>query len=750
MKKEIELLAPVGSKEAFIGAINAGADAVYLAGIQFGARKFANNFTNEELIDLLIYAHVRNVRVFVTINTVIYASEINEVLAYADLLVRHHVDALIVQDIGLIETFVKRYPNTDIHASTQLNTYSIGQLKYLKSIGVSRVILARETSLEEIKEMIKAVDIELEIFVHGALCVSASGNCYFSYMNGGRSGNRGECAQPCRLTYELYRDGELRNSESYLLSTKDVMTLPKLDALIDSGVVSFKIEGRMRRKEYVVSTVKAYREAIDAYNAGKSIDLEKRIEELSVMYNRKFTSGYLFEDNPKEINYHLRPNHQGIEIGEVIEYHKGKATVKLTGSMNLGDGYRIIGQVDVGGKIDRILFKGERVRHADAGMIVMIDLMKPVESGSKLHKTTDYRLDEELSHYFEETYKLVPLTIKLAAYVGKKLKVSLKTPYADEVVKISDYVVEEAKNKGQTKEQIVQQFVKFGQTFYDVVKIEVLTDEAGFIPNKVLKDLRRDTLSLLEEKMYLKDEKIIHNEQLSVSKPYGFDRGLFVKVEHDKQCNVVRGFGVQGLYCTERVQSFEDKKDVLFLNRIEKNQRQSQCMVVHDMGQVSEQKVVISSPYMNVTNHLSVFTLLSKGVRRVTLSPELNVGQVIHLVEQFQRTYGFYPNVEVLVYGKLDLMISAYCPIQKGEDKASQNCYLCERYQYSLRNAQKKHFSIVRDSGCHVRILDAKAVDLLRDVPRLKQAGIGNFAVYFSNESTKEVEEIMKRVRSRI
>jgi len=750
MKKEIELLAPVGSKEAFIGAINAGADAVYLAGQQFGARKFANNFTNEELIDLVMYAHIRNVRVFVTINTVIFASEIKEVLAYADLLVAHHVDALIVQDIGLIETFVKRYPNTDIHASTQLNTYSIGQLKYLKSIGVSRVILARETSLEEIKEMIKAVDIELEIFVHGALCVSASGNCYFSYMNGGRSGNRGECAQPCRLPYELYRDGEMRNSESYLLSTKDVMTLPKFDELIDSGVVSFKIEGRMRRKEYVVSTVKAYREAIDDYSAGNSIDLDKRIEELSVMFNRKFTSGYLFEDNPKEINYHLRPNHQGLEIGEVLEYHKGKATIKLTGSMGLGDGFRIIGQVDVGGKIDRILFKGERLSHADAGMMVTIDLMKPVEVGSKIHKTTDHRLDEELSHYFEETYKLVPLTIKLEAYVGKKLKVTLKTPYVDEVVKISDYVVEEAKNKGQTKEQIVEQFVKFGQTFYDVVKVEILTDEAGFIPNKLLKDLRRDTLFLLEEKMLLKEKKIIHNGQLSISKPNGFDGGLFVKVERDEQYDVVRRFNVRGLYCTEKVSSFDDTKDVLFLNRIEKNKRQSQSMVVHDMGQVSEQQAVISSPYMNVTNHLSVFALLSRGVRRVTLSPELNIDQVIHLVEQFQRTYGFLPNVEVLIYGKLDLMISAYCPIQKGENMAKQNCHLCERYQYALRNAQKKHFQIVRDSGCHVRIVDDKAIDLVRDVPKLKQVGIENFAVYFSDESTKEVEEIMRRVQSKI
>ena len=232
--KDVELLAPVGNKEALIGAINAGANAVYLAGKKFGARAFSNNFEEENLIDAIRYAHLRGVFVYVTVNTLIFDDEIEDLLKFTDVLVENHVDALIVQDLGMIDLMIRRYPMTDIHASTQMNIHNIKQVKFLKKLGVKRIVMARETPLSIIKQIKKNIDIELEVFVHGALCVSYSGNCLMSSMLGGRSGNRGECAQPCRLAYRLYKDNQMISNQSYLLSTKDLMTIEYIDQLIEA------------------------------------------------------------------------------------------------------------------------------------------------------------------------------------------------------------------------------------------------------------------------------------------------------------------------------------------------------------------------------------------------------------------------------------------------------------------------------------------------------------------------------------
>ena len=206
---------------------------------------------------MIFYAQLRNVKVFVTSNTLIFDSELKTVFQFADYLGSCNVDALIVQDLGIISQFVKRYPSTEIHASTQMNAYLVNQVKYLKKIGVKRVVLARETSIDTILKIKNEVDIDIEVFVHGALCVSYSGNCQFSFFNGGRSGNRGECAQPCRLSYDLLQDGQVVNKETYLMSTKDLNTLPYLKEIIQSGVMSLKIEGRMKKPEYVITTIKA-------------------------------------------------------------------------------------------------------------------------------------------------------------------------------------------------------------------------------------------------------------------------------------------------------------------------------------------------------------------------------------------------------------------------------------------------------------------------------------------------------------
>ncbi|MFA7076732.1 MAG: peptidase U32 family protein, partial [Candidatus Izemoplasmatales bacterium] len=310
--KRVELLAPAGDKLSFIGAINAGADAIYLSMKKFGARSFANNFDMEELISLIEYAHLRNVKIYVTVNTVIYDYEFESLIESADILVKNHVDAFIIQDLGVLEVFSKRYPFTELHASTQMNTINIDQARFLKSKGIKRIILAREVSLKEIKEIKENLDIEIEVFIHGALCISYSGNCYFSSMIGKRSGNRGECAQSCRLPYELYKDNQLIEEKAYLLSAKDLITIDYIQDLISAGITSFKIEGRMRKPEYVIQTVLSYKKAIQKVYDKIDFNIDEEKKKLTSVFNRGQTKGFLLSEKPKNIVNTTRPNHIGI------------------------------------------------------------------------------------------------------------------------------------------------------------------------------------------------------------------------------------------------------------------------------------------------------------------------------------------------------------------------------------------------------------------------------------------------------
>ena len=267
--KSVELLSPVGNMECLFAAINANCDAVYLSGINFGARSFAGNFTNEELVFAINTCHLYGVKVYVTVNTLIYDIEVERFMNYIDFLYRNNVDAVIMQDMGMIDLVRKTYPNLDIHVSTQAHIHNLEGVKLCEKLGVKRVVLARETPIELIKYIKENTNIEIEIFIHGALCMSYSGECLMSALIGNRSGNRGTCAQICRQPYDLEIDGKIVNKDKYLLSTKDLNTLNYLGELLEIGVDSLKIEGRMKSKEYVYLVTHLYRKAITNYNKFK-------------------------------------------------------------------------------------------------------------------------------------------------------------------------------------------------------------------------------------------------------------------------------------------------------------------------------------------------------------------------------------------------------------------------------------------------------------------------------------------------
>ena len=263
--KKPELLSPAGNMECLKAAIEGGADAIYLGGLNFGARAYSANFNDEEIIEAIKYAHLYGVKIYVTVNTMITEELVKPFIKYVDFLHKNNVDAIIIQDIGMIDYLRKTYPNLEIHVSTQAHIHNLEGVKFIEKLGLKRVVLARETSIDLIKEIKENTNIELEVFIHGALCISYSGECLMSSLIGGRSGNKGTCAQSCRMKYSFMHEGKKINKDDYLLSTKDLNTLNNIDKLIDIGIDSLKIEGRMKSKEYVYLVTKLYRKAIDSY-----------------------------------------------------------------------------------------------------------------------------------------------------------------------------------------------------------------------------------------------------------------------------------------------------------------------------------------------------------------------------------------------------------------------------------------------------------------------------------------------------
>ena len=398
-----ELLSPAGNKESAISAINNGADAIYLGGKSFGARAYAGNFTNEELSEIIKYAHLHQVKVYVTVNTIIYNQEVEELIKYIKYLYTIGVDALIIQDIGMIFLIKKIFPNIELHASTQCHNHNNEGITLLKELGVTRVVLDREMPLDDIQNI--NVDIEKEVFIYGALCNCYSGCCLFSFLNGGRSGNRGECTQVCRLPYKLIKNDKYINNEAkYLLSTRELNTIPNFDKLLNSDIVSFKIEGRMKSPSYVGYVTKIYRNLIDN-NTNKITKKEE--ENLKILFNRKFTNGYLFKDQVMNIT---SSNHQGLEIGKVLDITKNKIKIKLDKELYQEDGIRFKNSNK--GMIANFIYneKGLLVNKANPKDIIYLDNKINLKDKDILVKTSSNYLDKEI---LSTTERKIPISIEV-------------------------------------------------------------------------------------------------------------------------------------------------------------------------------------------------------------------------------------------------------------------------------------------------------------------------------------------------
>lgn len=497
-KTQVEVLAPAGSLDIMKSVVAAGADAVYLGGNMFGARAFANNFNDEELICAIEYAHLFGRKVYLTVNTLLKSKEIeNSLIEYLIPFYEAGLDAVIVQDMGVFNLIRKHFPDMDIHASTQMTQTGVYGSRLLKELGASRIVTSREMNLQEIKQLHDELDVEIESFVHGALCYCYSGQCLLSSFNGGRSGNRGRCAQPCRMSYDVYDNGTKINdrSNSYALSPKDMCALQILPDVIDSGVYSLKIEGRMKNVTYAAMVTHIYRKYVDMYleKGRKSFRVDKQdIDDLSDIYNRgAFTTGYYDSVKGKKMMSLGRPNHMGTECLKVVSNKAGRITFKALKNVNRGDVFEIDKEHSFESGAD-----------VAAGQTLIVNLPKkyPLYEGRVVNRMNNARIKAFVADNYVGTSPKLSVDMKLV--VRKNENISLTVMYDGIEKTCTGEIVTEAQSRPASEDELVKNLKKTGDTCFVVNDAEVQLDNGVFVPVGWIKELRRNVLEQLE--MHLK------------------------------------------------------------------------------------------------------------------------------------------------------------------------------------------------------------------------------------------------------
>lgn len=500
MKKQIEILAPAGSYESLKAAIAAGADAVYIGGTRFGARAFADNLTEEKLLEAIDYVHLHGRKIYLTINTLLKEQEIDELYDYLLPYYKQGIDAVIIQDLGVLHYIRKCFPNLPVHASTQMTITNVLAAKFMESLGVERIVTSREMNINEVKEISEKTKLEIESFVHGALCYCYSGQCLYSSLIGGRSGNRGQCAQPCRLPYKT---GNSKNSQ-YILSLKDMCTLESIPQLIESGIHSFKIEGRMKKPEYVALVTKMYRKYVDLYFdiKEKKVSREYKVdpsdkEKLLDLYNRGGShGGYYFKKNGREMISIERPNHAGVPALKVIRYNGKELLGKALVDIMSGDVIEFpASKKEV--KIENYTF----ANHVKKGQNVSIFVKSKLNLSKDMliNRTRNESLIREINEKIINTKIKEKINGKLILSEGLPAKLEIK--YNEIEISVLGEAVQTAKNQPVDTKTVERQIRKTGNTEFEFEHVDIQIVGNVFVPMQNLNELRRSVLEILETKV---------------------------------------------------------------------------------------------------------------------------------------------------------------------------------------------------------------------------------------------------------
>ena len=627
----MELLCPAGNKESLIAAINSGANAVYLSGKKFGARAFAANFSNEELKEAIRIGKVYGVKIYVTMNTLVKENEIEEFLEQVEFLYSNGVDAILMQDFGMICLCLKKYPNLEIHASTQAHNSSLQGIDFLYKLGVKRVVLPREMSLDEIK-LIKT-PIEKEVFIHGALCVSYSGRCLMSQVLGGRSGNRGECAGCCRFKWKLYKSDKLLK-EGYLLSMKELNLSEDILRLIPY-VDSLKIEGRMKSPTYVSFITSYYRKILD----GEKITNIDR-ENLQSLFYRGYTKGHLL--NNKDLVNTKSPNHIGLPIGKVIDVTDSKITILLDKELAQEDGIRFLESGK--GLIVNYLYdmKDRLISKGSPKQKIILDNKVGLTTLDTVSLTTNHKLITK----FSTVTKKVDIAIKVIAKINEPLEISFIKDNI--IVSEKGNIVERAKSAIVTKERIISQVKRLGNTPFNCHEIDVLLDDDIFIPMGEINVLRR-TLT----------ERLIGKLMMNFKEPVIKDINLDYINSNDIDINNYKSID-------ECQFDIKDRKGI-----------------IHEIIDGREKDFIAASS-CNITNSYTAYFLSYYGYKGVFLSTELTDYEFNYLVSNIKKKTSIKLFVENNINNKVMTIKGNILNIDKSND-------------YYLVDPKNRKFKVIYD-----------------------------------------------------
>lgn len=721
-----ELLAPAGNMEALKAAISNGCDAVYLGMQKFGARAYSDNFDIDALQEAVRYAHLRDVKVYVTMNTIVFEDEIDDMQRQLRELNEIGVDGVIVQDLAVFDYIVNSFTDMEAHCSTQMGIDDLEGTLLFKELGAKRVVLSREVPIEKVKEIKQAAKIPIEIFVHGALCVSYSGNCLMSGLIGYRSGNRGRCVGSCRKEYELFDKTTGKSlGKSYLLSTKDLNTIDYIDELKE--IDSLKIEGRMKEPAYVANVVSQYRAALD----GKASASNK--DNLKKTFNRTFTKGYLFHEDPKDLTNIKRPNNFGYEIGKVTGYRSGMYEITLSQRLNQNDIIRIDhDNEDVNLSVVKLYDRdGNLINKADK--VCYIKIKERLSSGDVVYKTKDYLFYKDLEDNLEKEFRRFRLDLKVYAYPDSKLVIDaegLGCSYLYE----SEEILGEAINNPTTREQVVKQLSRLNDTVFTLGDVE-FEEYNAFIPVKMLNNARREIVQgLYDAKISSKErgtqepeakEKIAFVPQ----KPY-----ITASVTTKEQYDACVSCGIKEVY-------FDN---IIRRNQITYDEREGELLIGGYGGiyYYRNRNPFVTDYSLNVVNSTSCRQLYRLGAKRVTLSYELNKKQIGELIDAYYEDNDGYPALEMIVYGRAPLLFTKYCPLKK-----MGQCGICKTKSYEIKD-EYGTFPIISHSDCTTTILNGKILNLLDEMPAI--SGVEAFRLNFTIESPEEVVKVVKTAQGKL
>lgn len=744
--KKPEILAPAGSYESVTAAVNAGCDALYIGGKSFNARYYADNPSDDDLEDIINICHLRGVKVFITLNILYKEREIENVIEFVNNVYSYGADGLIIQDIGMIGLVRKYFPNIAVSVSTQMTVHNREGVRLFGNMGCKRIVLARELSLEDIRN-ITAVkeDTEIEVFAHGALCVCYSGRCLMSSIIGGRSGNRGRCAQPCRMEYSFAKDDNVIK-KGHLLSPKDIAAIDILDDIAALGVDSLKIEGRMKSPEYVYETVSVYRKYIDSIYKGNKLDIESEDEKnLRQIFNRggESSQGY-FNCFSGESMMSASPKSSGIEIGKVADYNSRNnvCKIKLYEDVIPGDGIEIWAEKHIGTAINKRAAKGD---------IISVNIKGRIKRGDRVFRSFDKALNDRL----KKTY--ASLTRKMKVNVTAKVDIDeTYIEFTDYGIKVQGEKCQSASNRPLTEEDIISRLSKTGDTPFEFVFTKCTTGDNIYAPVSMLNNLRRNACEKLSEHIIKssKREKVtvpdVKKERIKAKRAV-----VTAKVRTADQLNACVRAGVKRIYaeyglCSEENYNMCREKGIELVCALPYIAREgyqkyidsckncggylmrSYCLVKSD-------KTIYSDYSLNVMNSVSIEAVRNIYGSVVTLSPELNMKELSHIADE---------NCEIAVYGRLPLMTTHQCPVglYKGHKGKGKYCKMRNSEgNYSLIDRTNAKFPVIRDCDeCAAFILNCAPVYILNKKKELMSIGAGYMRMEFTVENYNDTFEIAK------